>query len=148
MSFSSLESQALGSVCVVKHRTEINIAVKMSAFSVRLENINMVEYLCSDSERTMIEVRSIIHISIDVCDYQKLSLAIEHHVLVSKPTAAHFHWPIPEMKASEHCLCSYGRLSPGPRHWPSSWKPLLERGHLKLKSCASYQECRPRYYFF
>ena len=53
----------------------------------------MVEYLCSDAERTMIEVGSIIHISINakMCvDYQKLSLATELHALVSGSTDAHF----------------------------------------------------------
>lgn len=48
----------------------------------------MVDYLCGDSERTVIEVRAIIHISINgkMCvDYQKVSLATKHHVLVSGP---------------------------------------------------------------
>lgn len=85
----------------MKHRAEIDITMTMSAFSVYFQSINMVDYLCGDSERTVIEVGAIIHISINgkMCvDYQKVSLATKHHVLVSGTTAAHFHYPT--------CLCS------------------------------------------
>lgn len=67
----------------------------------------MVEYLCNDTERTMIGVGSIIHVSIHakMCvDYQRLSLASEHHTPTSKPISVAFHCPTSSMKTSDCCL--------------------------------------------
>lgn len=103
---TSLKSHVLLDV-LMKQKTETDITVKMSALSVYFKTMNMVEYLCNDTERTMIGVGSTIHVSIHVkmcVDYQRLSLASEHHTLTSETTSAAFLCPASEMQTSDRCV--------------------------------------------
>lgn len=89
---TSLKSHVLLDV-LMKQKTETDITVKMSALSVYF--------------KTMIGVGSTIHVSIHVkmcVDYQRLSLASEHHTLTSEPTSAAFLCPASEMQTSDRCV--------------------------------------------
>lgn len=111
----------------------------------------MDEYLCNDTERTMIGVGSILHVSIHAkmrVDYQRLSLASEHHTLTSMPTSVASHYPVSEMKTSDCCLLAWKADSRAKTNTSSGvGNHSLEMVHLKLKLRSSYQECsRPRWY--